>query len=727
MTFQPAEHPRDRRGEFARGGEYDRILSTQRAVEGTRAALKDPGSNAVYTGLTHADAFRKAPPDAQVRMRPYINDGSFDRASIAGFLDEDGDWMSRAEASRKFGGINGGRATAEAISQLKTNPHDIISAFHAQDAEIERAAQIALDKAMSSRSYDSVGRLHVSATPISKACVNPYIGNEIPHWKEMGLDPARVYRLLRHPDELEKAAGTFNNIPVLREHVPVTADAPRPDLVVGGTGTDAKFKHPYLWNSFAVWHRDKGIDGVEDESKKALSAAYSYDPDMTPGVFEGQPYDGVMRNIRGNHLCLVKDGRAGPEIVVGDSMEKITMAKATLSRAGAMAYDVARVRLAPLLAHDAQIDMRPAFAKFTFKDPGSSLKALSTILDGHLQVGVPVAYALDDVSAGLRALLEALGGGGEAVDAGPLDPVLDPAGGGGAAPPDPMLGGGGAPPPPADLGAGGAPPAPGGGMPPPAMDPGAAPPSDAGAGGVTDKLRAFLGGILTPEQMQQLEAIVGEADEEDAPEGGGEGGPGEGGAAPAAPPGGTAPKPKEPAPPPDGAKPPGGAEKKPPAPKEAAPGGGAPPAKKPDGAQDAPPRTKGTPRVGGAMDEDDNMGNSTAMDAAIKIAIANNDKRHAAIAAARDLVRPLVGDLSMAADSANDILKAALRMKGVDPKQLSLISETPALEMLVRNMGRSSSPSRTPRVDNGGMAQDAANPLSFEKFYPGVKQRISVR
>jgi hypothetical protein len=40
---------------------------------------------------------------------------------------------------------------------------------------------------------------------------------------------------------------------------------------------------------------------------------------MTPGVWNGQRYDGVMRNIRANHLALVKEGRQGDHIVVADA------------------------------------------------------------------------------------------------------------------------------------------------------------------------------------------------------------------------------------------------------------------------------------------------------------------------------------------------------------------------------------------------------------------------
>lgn len=177
---------------------------------------------------------------------------------------------------------------------------------------------LAFDRA-TVRSFDKDGRLHIEVTPISKANVCPYYGREIPNSRSLGLQPDKVYYLLRDPKELAKAASTFNNIPLLNEHIPVTAADPQKMAVVGSTGTDAEFDGTYLKNSLVVWDADS-IAGIETDEKKELSSAYRYVADMTPGVHEGQPYDGVMRDIVGNHVALVIEGRAGSDVVVGDSI-----------------------------------------------------------------------------------------------------------------------------------------------------------------------------------------------------------------------------------------------------------------------------------------------------------------------------------------------------------------------------------------------------------------------
>lgn len=181
--------------------------------------------------------------------------------------------------------------------------------------------QLAFDK-MSVREFDADGRLHVAVTHISKATVNPYLGHEIPGWEMLGLDPNKIYWLLRDPEELRKAAPTFNGIPVLNQHMPVTAEEHPKEFVIGSTGNDAEFDGTYLNNSLSIWPMED-ITGIESEQKKELSSAYRYAPIMEPGIFQGKRFDGRMTQIVGNHVAVVKEGRAGPDVIVGDSIENI--------------------------------------------------------------------------------------------------------------------------------------------------------------------------------------------------------------------------------------------------------------------------------------------------------------------------------------------------------------------------------------------------------------------
>ena len=174
------------------------------------------------------------------------------------------------------------------------------------------------------RHIDAKGHLHVELAHISKANVCPYKGDEIPNWKSLGLDAGKVYMLYRDPVELERGASTFNRGQLLLKHIPVSSAEPQMDSVVGCLGSDCVFNAPYLDCSLSVW-TDAGkafieaADRGEAGGMKELSCGYDYRADMTPGTTtDGIDYDGVMRDIVGNHVTLVPAGRAGPDILVGD-------------------------------------------------------------------------------------------------------------------------------------------------------------------------------------------------------------------------------------------------------------------------------------------------------------------------------------------------------------------------------------------------------------------------
>lgn len=262
------------------------------------------------------------------------------------------------------------------------------------------------------RHKDRDGRLHVAVSPISKAAVNEYLGSEIPDpERKFNLDPKKMYRLLRHPEELAKGAATFNGVPILIKHLPTSAGKHPSDETVGATGTDASFEHPYLTNSLHFWPQ-AGIDAIETNQQKQLSAGYHYRADMTPGEWDGEPYDGVMRDIVGNHVALVREGRAGEDVLVGDSGEKIAMAKhfaALTARANTIGAICAY--LTPIMAMDAKTkrpvgryDLGTLLAPVPVGKIGEHKKAITDGLAKQLEGKMANDASLDAVSGLLDRL-----------------------------------------------------------------------------------------------------------------------------------------------------------------------------------------------------------------------------------------------------------------------------------------------------------------------------------
>jgi len=243
--------------------------------------------------------------------------------------------------------------------------------------------KLAFDR--SARRIDVDGRLHVDRSHLSKAQVSPYYGSEIPGFDVLGLEPSKVYRLLRDPVELERAAPTAARLPILSKHVPTTVDDPQTELVVGAIGSDVLFEMPYLDGDLCVWDA-AAIAGIDSEQIRELSMAYRYVPVMEAGDFEGQPYDGKMTEINFNHLALVPVGRAGADVVVADSAPIIFKESAMKMSKTGKALFAALCAISPLLAADSALPALVGQANpKTFKrnDVAPKLLALDASLDSN--------------------------------------------------------------------------------------------------------------------------------------------------------------------------------------------------------------------------------------------------------------------------------------------------------------------------------------------------------
>lgn len=236
---------------------------------------------------------------------------------------------------------------------------------------------IAFDKS-SARSIDVEGRMHVAKTHISKANVNPYYGREIPNAADLGLDPNKIYRLYRDPEELAKGASSFNNIQILRRHVYTNADTPNKDDVVGSIGSDVVFEYPYLDASLCFWDAE-AIAAIDAEVMEELSSAYRFKAVMESGTSpEGEDFDGRMIDILGNHLTLVESGRAGSDVIVADSNpfkeESSVMKKTKLGKA----LVVALTAVSPKLAQDSALSsMLGGAVKGKFKTTDAVAKLIA--------------------------------------------------------------------------------------------------------------------------------------------------------------------------------------------------------------------------------------------------------------------------------------------------------------------------------------------------------------
>jgi hypothetical protein len=171
----------------------------------------------------------------------------------------------------------------------------------------------------SHREIDLNGWPEIKDNPLSKIGVFPYSGAQI----HPDLEPDKIYNVYRpeeelsHPDTIE----SFKLLPFTDEHAMLGAEGaglmPAEQKGVHGViGEDVYYADGYLKGNLKIFS-DK-LSQLIDSGKKELSIGYRCLYDLTPGVYNNTHYDAIQREIRGNHVALVNEGRAGPDVAVLD-------------------------------------------------------------------------------------------------------------------------------------------------------------------------------------------------------------------------------------------------------------------------------------------------------------------------------------------------------------------------------------------------------------------------
>ena len=183
----------------------------------------------------------------------------------------------------------------------------------------------------SARESDVNGWAEIKGNPISKVGIFPYSGAQI----NSDLDPDRIYMVYRPASELnnQKTIDSFKLLPWTDEHTMIGPGLTPAEKkgIHGVIGEDVYFEDDYLKGNLKVFSDE--LAGLIDSGKKELSIGYRCLYDMSPGVYNGEKYDFIQKEIRGNHLALVEEGRSGHDVSVLDHLKmtfdsgKLTMSE----------------------------------------------------------------------------------------------------------------------------------------------------------------------------------------------------------------------------------------------------------------------------------------------------------------------------------------------------------------------------------------------------------------
>lgn len=167
----------------------------------------------------------------------------------------------------------------------------------------------------------------IKGNPLSKVGVFPYSGAQI----NPDLEPDKIYNVYRPEEELSNQAtiDSFKLLPWIDEHVMLgsTDEGLMPAErkgVHGVIGEDVYFEDGYLKGNLKIFSQK--LAKLIEEGKKELSIGYRCLYELARGTYDGVPYDAIQREIRGNHLALVDEGRSGPDVAVLDHNHKFIYA-----------------------------------------------------------------------------------------------------------------------------------------------------------------------------------------------------------------------------------------------------------------------------------------------------------------------------------------------------------------------------------------------------------------
>ena len=136
----------------------------------------------------------------------------------------------------------------------------------------------------------------------------------IQHYTDSDGSIRREYRPeteVASPDSLASFAGKA----ITSEHPPVLLDSENTkDYQVGFSGTEVVYDNGFVKAVMTITDEDT-IKRIMKGDAREVSAGYRVNYDPTRGVTEnGEHYDGVQKEIIGNHIAVVRRGRAGPQV-----------------------------------------------------------------------------------------------------------------------------------------------------------------------------------------------------------------------------------------------------------------------------------------------------------------------------------------------------------------------------------------------------------------------------
>jgi uncharacterized protein len=108
---------------------------------------------------------------------------------------------------------------------------------------------------------------------------------------------------------------SFAGKAITLEHPSVLLDSSNTkDYQIGFTSTEVVYDNGFVRAVMTITDKD-AIERIMRGDAKEVSAGYRVNYEAIPGVTDGgENYDGIQKDISGNHIAVVRRGRAGPQV-----------------------------------------------------------------------------------------------------------------------------------------------------------------------------------------------------------------------------------------------------------------------------------------------------------------------------------------------------------------------------------------------------------------------------
>ena len=271
-------------------GAHVKVDGRGNVIEGARGKIssKPDSREASHTHTEH--------PDAASALTTKANHFVKVGGSIHAFSDETSAWkfLQSSNISPKSREWN-------EIAQYHTRSEIIGEELRSRNRSTGDAAE-------TSRKADLNGYITVEKNPISRAGVFQYLGRSIG-----APEPDKVYNVYRPAEEFTpETIDSFKLLPIVDDHTmlgPHDSGLTPAELkgVHGTTGEDVVFEDDILYAPIRVF--SESLKRLIEGGKQALSLGYRCVYEKASGIFDGQKYEYIQRNLRGNHLALVAAAR----------------------------------------------------------------------------------------------------------------------------------------------------------------------------------------------------------------------------------------------------------------------------------------------------------------------------------------------------------------------------------------------------------------------------------